>query len=159
MICSHNNVVFKGLYSLIGSYFCENCDEEIDPVQYHDAHRLPHVELRGYRCMDLVKYDDFAKIDLRVATILEATLHPNADRLLVLKVAAGDVEPRQIVAGIKQHFMLESLAGKQIVIVANLEPREVRGILSQGMLLAASDANGLSLIAPEEHRLPGTQLK
>ena len=86
-----------------------------------------------------IKYDDFAKLDLRVATILECKPHANADKLLVLKIDLG-TEQRQICAGLRGHYEPESLVGKQIVIVANLEPRTMRGEISQGMLLAASDA-------------------
>ena len=88
-----------------------------------------------------ITYDDFAKLDLRVATILEATDHPNADKLICLKIDLGD-EQRQIVAGIKAYVDCESLPGKQIVVVANLEPRKLRGIESNGMLLAAHCGEG-----------------
>ena len=85
-----------------------------------------------------ISYDDFAKLDLRVATIVECTAHPNADKLLVLQIDLGD-QRRQICAGIRQHYQPEQLVGKQIVVVANLAPRQMRGEISQGMLLAASD--------------------
>lgn len=92
-----------------------------------------------------IKYDDFAKLDLRVATILECKPHANADKLLVLKIDLG-TEQRQICAGLRGHYEPESLVGKQIVIVANLEPRTMRGEISQGMLLAASDASGKVIV-------------
>ncbi len=85
-----------------------------------------------------INYDDFAKIDLRTATVLECRPHSNADKLLVLKIDVGG-EQRQICAGIKQNYQPEQLIGKQIVVVANLEPRTMRGEPSQGMLLAATD--------------------
>jgi methionine--tRNA ligase beta chain len=85
-----------------------------------------------------IKYDDFAKLDLRIATVLECKPHPNADKLLVLKIDVAG-ESRQICAGLRQHYAPEQLVGKQIIIVANLEPRTMRGEISQGMLLAASD--------------------
>ena len=84
-----------------------------------------------------INYDDFAKIDLRIATIIEADVHPNADRLLKLQVDLG-TERRQICAGIKEHYDPASLVGKQVVVVVNLEPRTIRGEVSNGMLLAAS---------------------
>src|SRR5437016_5503101 len=86
----------------------------------------------------MVKFDDFAKLDLRVASVLECTEHPNADKLLVLKIDLG-TEQRQICAGLKGHYLPEQLIGKLIVVVANLEPRTMRGQVSQGMLLAASE--------------------
>jgi tRNA-binding protein len=85
-----------------------------------------------------INYDDFAKVELKVATILEAKAHPNADKLLVLQIDLGE-EKRQICAGIKAHYAPEQLVGKQIIVVANLEPRMLRGEVSNGMLLAAHD--------------------
>jgi methionine--tRNA ligase beta chain len=86
-----------------------------------------------------IAYDDFAKLELRVATILECKPHGNADKLLVLQVDLGG-EKRQICAGLRAHYQPEQLVGKQIVVVANLAPRTMRGEISQGMLLAATDA-------------------
>ncbi len=89
-----------------------------------------------------ITFDDFTKLDLRVATVLEAELHPNADRLLKLQIDLGD-EQRQICAGIKQYYDPPStLVGKRIVVVANLEPRTIRGEPSNGMLLACSTHEG-----------------
>jgi methionyl-tRNA synthetase len=88
---------------------------------------------------NLITIDDFAKLQLRVATVLECAPHPNADKLLVLQVDLGD-EKRQICAGIRGHVDPASVVGKQIIIVANLAPRMMRGQVSQGMLLAATDA-------------------
>ncbi|OPZ01760.1 MAG: Methionine--tRNA ligase [candidate division BRC1 bacterium ADurb.BinA364] len=105
----------------------------------------------------LIQYDDFAKLDLRVATILEAEKHPEADRLLRLRVDIGQ-ETRQIVAGIAEHFDPASLIGRQIVVVANLAPRKLRGLESQGMLLAAHDSRGLRLIAPSADTEPGASV-
>ena len=94
--------------------------------------------------MDLkpeISINDFAKVDLRVATIREAKPHPNADRLLVLQVDLGEGETRQICAGVKAFYEPEALVGKQIVVVANLAPAVLRGEPSQGMLLAAGGAD------------------
>jgi tRNA-binding protein len=85
-----------------------------------------------------ITFDDFAKIDLRVATILAAEPHPNADRLLKLQIDLGG-ETRQICAGIRQYVNDPGqLVGRQIIVVANLAPRQIRGEQSNGMLLAAS---------------------
>ncbi len=83
-------------------------------------------------------YDDFAKIELRVATVIDCQPHPNADKLLVLQIDLG-TEKRQICAGLRQHYQPEQLVGKQVVVVANLAPRTMRGEVSNGMLLAATD--------------------
>ncbi len=88
-----------------------------------------------------ITYDDFCKLDLRVGTIAEAGPHPNADRLIVLQVDLGS-ETRQIIAGIKAYYEPETLVGKQIVVVTNLAPRKMRGLESNGMLLAASAMEG-----------------
>jgi methionyl-tRNA synthetase len=85
-----------------------------------------------------ITYDDFAKLELRVATVVECKPHPNADKLLVLQIDLG-TEKRQICAGLRQHYQPEQLVGKQIVVVANLAPRQMRGEISNGMLLAATD--------------------
>ena len=87
-----------------------------------------------------ITFDDFVKLDLRVATVTQAEAHPNADRLLKLQVDDGSGEPRQICAGVREHHAPEELIGKQIVIVANLAPRKIRGEESRGMLMAASNA-------------------
>ncbi len=86
-----------------------------------------------------IAFDEFAKIDLRVARVLQAENHPSADRLLKLQLDDGSGTPRQICAGIKGHYTPESLVGRLIIIVANLAPRKIRGEESRGMLLAASD--------------------
>lgn len=88
----------------------------------------------------IIEFADFAKVDLRVARVTEAEPHPNADRLLRLRVDDGSGEPRQICAGIRGHYDPADLVGRLIVIVANLKPRTIRGEESRGMLLAASDA-------------------
>ncbi|MSR35122.1 MAG: hypothetical protein EXR95_00565 [Gemmatimonadetes bacterium] len=85
-------------------------------------------------------------LDLRVAGVIEARAHPNADRLLVLQVDAGEPAPRQLVAGIAGKYTPEELPGKHIVIVANLQPAKLRGEISQGMLIAAEDERGLGLL-------------
>ncbi len=86
-----------------------------------------------------IAYDLFAKLDLRVATVLSAEPHPNADKLLKIRLDDGTPEGRQVCAGIKAWYDPATLVGKQVVIVANLEPRQLRGEISQGMILAASD--------------------
>ncbi len=85
-----------------------------------------------------IGFADFMKLDLRVATVVEAEPHPNADRLLKLQIDLGPLGRRQICAGIKAFYNPEDLVGRQIVVVANLAPRTIRGEQSNGMLLAAS---------------------
>ncbi len=99
-------------------------------------------------CPDCIEFEDFAKVDLRVGTVLEVTPHPEADRLLVLKVDAGEDSPRQVVAGIAEFFKPEELVGRQVVVVFNLKPRKLRGQVSQGMVLAVKKEGGLALLGP-----------
>lgn len=86
-----------------------------------------------------ISIDDFLKLDLRIATIRAAELHPDADRLLKLQLDDGTPQGRQVCAGIRQWYDPAALVGRQVVIVANLAPRTIRGEVSQGMVLAASD--------------------
>jgi methionyl-tRNA synthetase len=105
-----------------------------------------------------ITIEEFARVDLRVGTIREAKPHPNADRLLVLSVDLGEPEPRQLVAGIRAAYDVRSLPGQQVVVVANLRPATLRGVASQGMLLAASDSEGLAVLAPARRFKPGTKV-
>ncbi len=113
---------------------------------------------------DQITFDDFLKLDLRVATVLEAEPHPNADRLLKLQLDLGELGRRQICAGVRQFYDPQALVGRQIIVVANLAPRKIRGEESNGMLLAAShletpppveleDADGESPAAASEPQL------
>jgi methionyl-tRNA synthetase len=101
-----------------------------------------------------ITFDDFAKLDLRSGIILEAAVVPKADKLLVLKVDLG-FEKRTIVSGIALHFSPESLIGKNVVVVANLEPRKLRGIESQGMLLLAEKGTGELVFVGADHPVEG----
>ncbi len=105
----------------------------------------------------MISIDEFRKIEIKVATIKQAEPHPNADRLLVLKIDLGS-EERQLVAGIKGHYAAEDLIGRQIVVVANLESAKLRGIESQGMLLAATDNDKIVLLNPEKPVSPGARV-
>ena len=102
---------------------------------------------------------EFQKIDLRIAEIKQAEKVEGADRLLKLQVDIGG-EPRQIVAGIAQHYAPEALIGKKVIVVANLKPATIRGVESRGMLLAAGDGGVLSIVIPERDQLPsGARVK
>ena len=98
----------------------------------------------------MVEEDPFAKLDLRVAEILEVKDHPNADKLYLAHIDLGDMGKRVIVAGLKKHYSPEELTGKKIVVVTNLEPATIRGVKSTAMLLAATDGDGVvSLLDPQ----------
>ncbi len=106
----------------------------------------------------MITIDDFRKIELKVAEIKEVTEHPNADRLYVIKVDLGD-RIKQIVAGIRGAYSKEDLIGKQVIVVDNLEPAVLRGVESQGMLLAASDDTGLAIVSPVKQIKLGSTVK
>jgi len=103
-----------------------------------------------------ITIEEFRRIDLRVAKVLSAEKVAGADRLLRLEVSCP--EKRQIVAGIAEYYEPQELIGKEIIIVANLKPAKIKGIVSEGMLLAAKDANGLAIIIPEKEKEPGAKV-
>ncbi len=105
----------------------------------------------------MITIDDFRKVELKVATVKSAEFHPNADRLLVLNVDLGS-EERQICAGIRSDYTPQELVGKQIIIVANLETAKLRGVESQGMLLAASDDGRVVVLTPEKPVQAGAKI-
>jgi methionyl-tRNA synthetase len=110
---------------------------------------------------NLIEIDDFAKVDLRVGQVLSAERIPKADKLLLLKVDLGEAQPRQVLAGIAQYYEPEKLIGRKVVIVANLKPRKLRGLESQGMVVAASyGEEGRPVLATFTEDVPnGARLK
>ncbi len=113
--------------------------------------------------MPEISYDDFAKLDIRIGTVVAAELIPETDKLIKCTIDFGDPPAgggtRTIVSGIAQWKKPEELVGKQLPYIVNLAPRTLRGVESQGMLLAASDADGVALIVPERGVERGTRLK
>jgi methionyl-tRNA synthetase len=102
--------------------------------------------------------EDFRKIELKVAQIKEVNEHPNADRLYVITLDVGD-KTKQVVAGIRGSYQKEELVGKQVVLVDNLEPAMLRGVESQGMILAASDESGVFIVSPQRQVKLGSIVK
>lgn len=108
---------------------------------------------------ETVSYTDFARLELRVARVIEARPHPNADKLLLLQIDVGD-EQKQIVAGIRQFYTPEQLVGRKIIVVNNLEPAMLRGETSSGMLLAATSGEKVVLLQPDDPEcLVGAKVK
>ena len=107
---------------------------------------------------DLITIDDFDKVDLRVAEIVEAKKHPDADRLLVFQVKVGE-ETRQVVSGIAKYYESEDLIGKKVILVYNLKPVKLRGVESHGMLLAADKGKKLTLASTLEDIASGAKVK
>lgn len=106
----------------------------------------------------MISFEDFKKVDIRTAKVLEAQDHPQADKLLILKIDVGG-ETKQIVAGIKGQYAKEDLLNKDIVIVNNLEPAIIRGEESNGMLLAAKDEGVISLLIPDKKVKSGSLVR
>jgi len=115
-----------------------------------------------FKKLELVDFmqekDPFEKVDLKVAKILDVKDHPKADKLYLLQIDLGEFGKRIIVAGIKLHYSIDELKGKNIVIVANLKPAEIRGVKSNGMLLAASDDGVVTLLNPGDEP-PGSEVE
>ncbi|MFW3146398.1 MAG: methionine--tRNA ligase [Thermoplasmatota archaeon] len=108
--------------------------------------------------MEKVSFDEFMKLDLRVGRIIEVEDHPNADKLYIIKVDIGEKEPRTIVAGIKKHYSKEEMKGQNIIIVSNLEPAKLRGVESNGMLLAAESGDNVVLLTTYKDADPGSKI-
>jgi methionyl-tRNA synthetase len=108
----------------------------------------------------MIEYEDFARVEFKVAKVVACEKVPKADKLLKLQLEVGE-EKRQIVSGIAQHYTPEEMVGKLIILVANLKPKALRGIESHGMLLAASTADGkLSLVTVDKPDFPsGAKVK
>ncbi|MGP1449650.1 MAG: methionine--tRNA ligase [Wolinella sp.] len=106
-----------------------------------------------------ISIDEFFKVELKIGTILHAEVVEKSEKLLKLQVDIGEESPRQIVAGIRAYYTPESLISTQVCVVTNLKPAKLMGIASQGMLLAASDEDGLCLLRPETPRKSGSRVK
>ena len=106
-----------------------------------------------------INIDDFFKTEIKVGTILEVAEVPKSSKLLKLQVDLGETRPRQIMAGIKEFVNINELVGTQVCVVANLKPAKLMGYVSEGMILAAKDDNGLSLISPRSNKTIGTKVK
>ena len=108
---------------------------------------------------DNISYDDFAKIDIRTGTILEAEKVPKTKKLLKLKIDTG-IDKRTVVSGIAEYYEPADIIGKQVCILVNLEPRQLKGIESQGMILMAEDNTGkLVFVSPSEKFMNGSEVK
>ena len=136
----------------------ENVMEETNKQEVKRPEGAVPADDKNAEQKEYITIDDFAKLELRVAKILEAHRIEGADKLLRLIIDLGD-EKRQIVAGIAKHYLPEELVGKKIVVVANLKPAKLRGVESQGMLLAASIGDELTLITPEKDIKEGARVK
>lgn len=109
--------------------------------------------------MDTIQYDDFAKLDIRIGKVIAAEMIPDADKLIKCTIDFGEMGQRTIVSGIAEWKKPEELVGKQLPYIVNLAPRMLRGVESQGMLLASHTADGgIALITPDTEVTPGTKI-
>lgn len=106
----------------------------------------------------MINIADFRKLELKTARVIEVKPHPDADRLWILTVDVGEAETRTVVAGIKEHYTGEDLAGKSVILVSNLEPAVIRGVSSGGMILAAKDGQTLSIVTTDRPVPPGAKV-
>ncbi|MFP3318195.1 MAG: methionine--tRNA ligase [Thermoplasmata archaeon] len=127
----------------------------IDAISPLEEYHIQEPEIL-FKKLTFINFENWQKLDIRVGKIIEVKDHPNADRLYLLKVSLGD-ETRNLVAGLKAYYAPEELMGKFVLLLYNLEPAEIRGIISQGMLLAADDGKNVSLLTPTE-KIPGKRV-
>ena len=109
--------------------------------------------------MPEISYDDFAKLDIRIGTVVAAEIIPETDKRIKCTIDFGECGTRTIVSGIAKWKRPDELVGKQLPYIINLPPRMLKGVASEGMLLAVSDAQGVALIFPERSVEKGTKLK
>lgn len=110
--------------------------------------------------MDEISYDDFGKLDIRIGTVIAAEQIPDTDKLLKCTIDFGEeIGRRTIVSGIAQWKKSEDIVGKQLPYIVNLAPRTLRGVESQGMLLAVSDERGVAVFTPERNVPNGTKVR
>ena len=107
--------------------------------------------------MEIVNFDDFSKLNIRVGKIISAEEVEGSNKLIKMKVDIGD-EERQIVAGISKYYSLDELTNKIVIVLINLEPRKIFGIESQGMLLASIDGDKVSLLQTDKEMIPGSEI-
>ena len=141
----------------------EKIEDDVIQAQFDRLERIKKEnEAANYKANPIrpeCTFDDFLKLDLRVGTVLECTKVPKADKLLQFKIDDG-LETRTILSGIAKHFNPEELVGKQVCFIANLPPRTMRGIVSEGMILSAEDNEGkLSLLTVTPATKPGSEIK
>ena len=137
----------------------QKVDEEVIEAQRAKLAAGKPQEVQLEPAKDAIAFEQFAGLDIRVATILEAEAVPKTKKLLKLKVDTG-IDQRTVVSGIAEHYAPEDIIGQQVSLLINLEPRKIRGVESQGMILMAEDAEGkLRFIAPTEAMGPGSTIR
>ncbi|MFX1503160.1 MAG: methionine--tRNA ligase subunit beta, partial [Promethearchaeota archaeon] len=119
---------------------------------------LKNFKEKGKSEKTMVSYDEFNRLDIRVALVKNVEKVPKANKLYKLSIDIG-TEKKTLVAGLAEHYKSDDLIGKKIVVLTNLEPRKLRGILSEGMLLAAVDGDNVSILIPDKDLQPGAKIE
>lgn len=153
----------KHLFSRVTDEEIQKQLDKLETVKQQKAMAEKQAEESSAKALnpskDEIQFDDFAKLDIRVGKIIEATRVPKADKLLQLTVDTG-IDTRTVLSGIAEHFSPEEVLGKQVSILVNLAPRKMRGIESQGMILMAEDENGkLLFVHPDTEIRPGSEIR
>lgn len=106
----------------------------------------------------MISIQEFKNVEITVGKVLAVEDHPNADKLMILRVDVGEAAPRTLVAGLKEHYRNEELAGRTVIVVTNLQPAKLRGVESNGMLLAAQEGNKVAVLSPDKELAPGSRV-
>ena len=149
---------FKPLATRIEKEKVDKILEDTQKMQATETLKIEETKKSKLNITDECTIDDFMKVDLRVAKIIEASYVEGADKLLKLILDLGG-ETKQVFAGIKSTYTPESLVGKHTVMVANLAPRKMKFGMSEGMILAAGDGKGIYILEPHDGAMPGMRVK
>ena len=143
-----------------GSINDKSWDAAFDDLKIGVTLEHPQPLFKKLDLKDIIETEDdpFSKVDLRVAKVLDVKDHPEADKLYMLHIDLGKLGKRVIVAGMKPYYTPDEITGKYIVIVANLKPAKIRGVTSNGMLLAAEDNNGVVSLLNPGSSAPGSEV-
>ncbi|MBX4212356.1 hypothetical protein KW787_02785, partial [Candidatus Pacearchaeota archaeon] len=144
------------------SHAVESAKKAMEGKPASQHHNHPQAISHGIVGSDgKIAFKEFSKVDLRVGKITDVKDHPNADKLYVLTINTGEGKPRTIVAGLKEHYTKEELKGKKVIVVVNLSHANLRGVQSEGMLLAAvsNDESEVVFLAPESDIKEGSKVR
>jgi len=157
-VLGNSNIVKDGHQLGTGEVLFPKFDDEEIEAQIKKLKATEQVKSKLPPMKEKIQFDDFMKMDVRVGEIISAEKHPNADKLLVLKVDTG-IDQRVIVSGIAEHYLPDQIIGKKVSVLLNLTPRKIRGIESQGMILMAEIDGNLSFISPEKEISVGAEIR
>ena len=147
------------LFPKIEEALLESPEPKIEPKPKKEEKKKEKEPKDDLKIDGVIKIDEFFKVSLKIGRVIHAEEVPKSKKLLKLQVDLGEERPRQILAGIKEFYKADELINTQVCVVANLKPAKLMGMLSEGMVLATHDDDGLSLIRPEKNKKVGTAIK